>query len=60
MSPIRPDLPGRLNREILESHGFYDAGIVGSGDSLMAAAIYGRYDAVIKSNCLVRRVNDII
>lgn len=36
------------NREILEGHGFYDAGIVGSGDSLMAAAIYGRYDAVIK------------
>jgi hypothetical protein len=36
------------NRRLLDDHGFYDAGIVGGGDSLMAAAMYGRYDGSIK------------
>lgn len=36
------------NRRLLDDHGFYDAGIVGGGDSLMAAAMYGRYDGSVK------------
>lgn len=36
------------NRRLLENHGFYDAGIVGGGDSLMTAAMYGRYDGSIR------------
>jgi hypothetical protein len=35
-------------RRLLEKHGFYDAGIVGGGDSLMTAAIYGLYDESIR------------
>lgn len=35
-------------REILEYHGFYDAAIAGSGDTLMAAAMFGEYDSIGK------------
>jgi hypothetical protein len=31
------------NRRLLEDHGFYDAAVVGGGDELMVAAMYGRY-----------------
>lgn len=36
------------NRRLLDDHGFYDAGIVGGGDSLMAAAMYGRTDGSVR------------
>jgi hypothetical protein len=36
------------NRRLLEDHGFYDAGIVGGGDSFMVVAMYGRFDALMK------------
>jgi hypothetical protein len=36
------------NRRLLEDHGFYDAAIVGGGDTLMVAAMYGRFEALIK------------
>lgn len=39
------------NRTLLEDHGFYDAGIVGGGDSLMVAAMYGQYEGLIRT-CL--------
>jgi hypothetical protein len=35
-------------RRILEAHGFYDAAIAGSGDSLMAAAMFGRHVSISK------------
>jgi len=35
-------------RRLLETHGFYDAAIAGSGDSLMAAAMLGRYESISK------------
>jgi hypothetical protein len=34
-------------REIFEASGFYDANIVGGGDSLMMRAAYGRFDAAM-------------
>jgi hypothetical protein len=49
--------PGRLGcsglawaarREVLESGGFYDACIVGSGDRAMALAAYGRFDLAVR------------
>jgi hypothetical protein len=36
------------NRTLLEDHSFYDAAIVGGGDSIMASAMYGRFEALIK------------
>ena len=36
------------NRRLLEDHGFYDAAIVGGGDSLMVSAMYGQFEGVIK------------
>jgi hypothetical protein len=36
------------NRRLLEDHGFYDAAIVGGGDSLMVAAMYGQFEGLIK------------
>ncbi len=35
-------------RRLLQAHGFYDAAIAGSGDSLMAAAMFGRHDEISK------------
>jgi hypothetical protein len=35
------------NRRLLEDHGFYDAAIVGGGDTLMVSAMYGRFEALI-------------
>ena len=37
------------NRALLESHGFYDAMILGSGDRAMACAAYGRFNDAIES-----------
>ena len=34
------------NRRLLDDHGFYDAGIVGGGDSLMAAAMLGQHESI--------------
>jgi hypothetical protein len=34
------------NRRLLEDHGFYDAAIVGGGDSLMVAAMYDRFEII--------------
>lgn len=34
-------------KEVLESHGFYDAMILGSGDRAMVCAAYGRFDDAI-------------
>jgi hypothetical protein len=40
------------NRKLLEDHGFYDAAIVGGGDTLMVSAMYGRFEALIKKYML--------
>jgi hypothetical protein len=40
------------NRSLLEDRGFYDAAIVGGGDSLMVAAMYDRYEGLIR-RCLL-------
>ncbi len=40
------------NRRLLEDHGFYDAAIVGGGDSWMVSAMYGQFEATIKK-CLL-------
>jgi hypothetical protein len=36
-------------RSLLDSHGFYDAMIVGSGDRSMVCAMYGRFDDAVRS-----------
>jgi hypothetical protein len=36
------------HRRLLEEHSFYDAAIVGGGDSLMMAAMYGRYEGLMR------------
>ncbi|HET9415494.1 MAG TPA: hypothetical protein VFO74_15390 [Pseudolabrys sp.] len=44
---VRFSLPGlawAARREILEEHGFYDAMIIGSGDSSIFHAMHGRFD----------------
>src|SRR6185295_4844350 len=41
-----PGLAWAANRRLLDDHGFYDAGIVGGGDSLMAAALLGQYESI--------------
>lgn len=43
-----PGLAWAANRRLLEDHGFYDATIVGGGDSLMVSAMYGRFETLIK------------
>jgi hypothetical protein len=35
-------------RELLEKHGFYDATIVGGGDTAMALALYGQFEMLIE------------
>jgi hypothetical protein len=45
---IQMGLACAANRRLLEDHGFYDAAIVGGGDSFMVAAMYGRFEALIK------------
>ena len=42
-------------RELLETHGFYDALILGSGDRAMACAAYGRFADAIHTTCLDER-----
>jgi hypothetical protein len=42
----QPGLAWAAKRAILDDHSFYDAGIVGGGDNLMAASIYGHFERV--------------
>jgi hypothetical protein len=39
-------------RELLDRHGFYDAGIIGAGDLAMAGACYGCFEAVMRRTCM--------
>jgi hypothetical protein len=41
-------------RELLESHGLYDACIVGGGDAAMVRAAYGRFEDALRLQCLDR------
>lgn len=43
-----PGYAWAANRELLEQCGFYDACIVGGGDSAMARAAYGRFDDALR------------
>ena len=45
---FNPGLAWAANRTLIEDHGFYDAAIVGGGDSLMAFAMYGRSDVLVE------------
>jgi hypothetical protein len=45
-------------RELLDRHGFYDAGIIGAGDLAMACACYGCFEAVIRRTCMNDRQKD--
>jgi hypothetical protein len=45
---FNPGLAWAANRRLLEDYGFYDAAIVGGGDSLMVSAMYGRFEVLIK------------
>jgi hypothetical protein len=45
---FNPGLAWAAKRKVLEDCGFYDAAIVGGGDSLMAYAMYGRFEALIE------------
>lgn len=45
---FNPGLAWAANRTLIEDHGFYDAAIVGGGDSLMAFAMYGRPDVLVE------------
>jgi hypothetical protein len=44
-----------IRRELIARHGFYDAGIVGGGDTALACAGYGVFDEVIRLNCMNER-----
>jgi hypothetical protein len=43
---FNPGLAWAAKRTLLEDHGFYDAAIVGGGDSLMVSAMYGQTEAL--------------
>ncbi len=43
---FNPGLAWAAKRALLEDHGFYDAAIVGGGDSLMVSAMYGEAEAL--------------
>ena len=45
---FHPGLAWAAKRQLLEDHGFYDVSIVGGGDELMAAAMYGQYESLMK------------
>jgi hypothetical protein len=47
--PISRGFAWAAKRTILETHGFYDACIIGAGDRSMAFAMYGRFDEVMRS-----------
>ena len=54
-NPIGIRSPGHAwvtRRELIDRHGFYDACIVGGGDSAMACAAYGVYPEVIRLNSM--------
>jgi hypothetical protein len=42
----QPGLAWAAKRAILDDHSFYDAGIVGGADTLMAASVYGHFEQV--------------
>jgi len=44
-----------IRRELIAEHGFYDAGIVGGGDTALACAGYGVFDEVMRLNCMNQR-----
>jgi hypothetical protein len=39
-------------RELFDQHGFYDACIIGGGDSVMAGAVYGCYEVMMDTFCM--------
>src|SRR5271167_1494729 len=43
----QPGLAWAVKRAILQEHQLYDAAIVGSGDNLMVASIYGHFERVM-------------
>ena len=45
---FHPGLAWAAKRKLLEEHGFYDASILGGGDELMAAAMYGQCEGLMK------------
>jgi hypothetical protein len=47
--PVQRGLAWATNRKILETHGFYDALILGSGDRSMAFAAYGHFEDLMRS-----------
>ena len=54
---VRLSLPGlawAARREILEDHGFYDAMIMGGGDTSMVHAMYGQFEHEIERHQLDR------
>jgi hypothetical protein len=45
-------------RDLLETHGLYDAGILGGGDRALAAAAFGQFDALGEAWCPNRRQSE--
>jgi hypothetical protein len=45
---MRKGLSWAARRELLDQHGFYDARIIGGGDTLMACAFFGYFEAVFR------------
>jgi len=45
-------------RELLDRHGFYDAGIIGGSDLAMACACYGCFEAAMRRTCMNDRQKD--
>jgi hypothetical protein len=39
-------------REVLDAHGFYDASIVGGGDTAFACAVYGCFEAALRLHAM--------
>lgn len=44
----KPGFAWAADKQLLEDHGFYDAAIVGGGDTLMVAAMYGQFEPVME------------
>lgn len=50
-----PGFAWAATRDLLERHGFYDACIVGGGDTALASAAFGVWEHAMQIHCLNRR-----
>lgn len=53
-----PGFAWAAGRDLLERHGFYDACIIGGGDTALASAAFGAWDHAMDFHCLNQRQRD--